>query len=61
MNFENVLKYLSNIFTVFKRSPKIVDEIAEKKDLKNKILEKKAELRRLRLQRKIDRLKKRLK
>ena len=60
MNFENILKYLSNIFTVFKRDPGLVEEIAEKRDIKNKVRSKKAEAKILRLEKKIHRRQKRL-
>jgi len=50
-----ILKSLAAIFTVFQPRPEIVEEKAEKRDIKNKTRAKRHELKRLRIQRKIDR------
>jgi len=61
---ENVLKYLSSLTTalasIFKRHPKIADEVAERKDIKNKRRSKKTELKNLKTDKKIQKAKKRL-
>jgi len=59
-NIENILKYLSGIFTVFKRHEGIAEEIVEKRDIKNKRRAKKVELKNLRTEKKIARVKKKL-
>ena len=50
-----MLKSLSSIFTVFKPRPEIVEEKAERRDIKNKTRAKRHELKRIKLQKKIDR------
>ena len=57
MKLEQILSYLSTILGVFKRDPGLVGEVAERKDIKNKRRSKKVELKNLRTQRKIDRIK----
>jgi len=59
-SIEKILKYLSSIFTVFKRDPRLVDEAAEKRDIKNKVRGKIAEAKILKIEKKIRRRKKRL-
>jgi len=60
MKIENILKYLAQISNIFKRSPAIAEEVAEKRDLKNKRREKKIKLKNLRTERKIRRIQKKL-
>jgi len=59
-SIEKILKYLSSIFTVFKRDPRLVDEVVEKRDIKNKVRGKRAEAKVLKIEKKIRRRKKRL-
>jgi hypothetical protein len=59
-SIENILKYLSGIFTVFKRHEAVVGEVVEKRDLKNKRRAKKIELRNLKTDKKIERQKRKL-
>jgi len=56
----DILKSLSNIFSVFKRHEAVAEEVAEKRDLKNKRREKINELKNLRTDRKIEKAKRRL-
>jgi len=60
----DILKYLSGITTalasIFKRNPKIADEVAERKDIKNKRRAKKTELKNLKTEKKIRKRKKKL-
>ena len=57
MDLESILKYLASIFNVFKRDPGLVGEVAEKRDIKNKVRSKRAEAKILRIERKINRRK----
>ena len=59
-SLENILKYLSGIFTVFKPHEKVAEERAGKKDLKNKRRAKKNELKNLRTDKKIEKAKRKL-
>jgi len=59
-SIEKILKYLSSIFTVFKRDPRLVDEVVEKRDIKNKVRGKRAEAKVLKIEKRIRRRKKRL-
>ena len=56
MKIEEILKYLSNIFTVFTPRTAIVNEKAEKRDIKNKVRAKKAEVKIIKLDKKLNRL-----
>jgi hypothetical protein len=55
MKIDSILKSLASIFQVFQPREAIVKEKAEKRDIKNETRKKKHELKRLRLQKKIDR------
>lgn len=55
MNWESIFKSIAAIAQVFKPREAIVQEKAEKRDIKNETRKKKHELKRLRLQKKIDR------
>jgi Asp-tRNA(Asn)/Glu-tRNA(Gln) amidotransferase C subunit len=61
MDLESILKYLSQIFNVFKRDPGLIEETAEKRDIKNKVRAKRAEAKILRIEKKIDRRKRKAK
>jgi hypothetical protein len=61
MDFESILKYLSSILNVFKRHPGLVEETAEKRDIKNKVRSKRAEAKILRIEKKIERRKRKAK
>lgn len=56
-NIEKIITSLAAIFSVFKRHPKVAEEKAERMDIKNKRRQKKNELRNLRTDKKIKRLK----
>lgn len=58
--FNQILKSLSGIFSVFKPREAIVKEKAEKRDIKNKTRGKRHELKQLKIQKKINRKKKKL-
>lgn len=55
MNWESILKSIASITSVFKPNESIVRERAEKRDIKNETRKKRHELKRLRIQKKIDR------
>ena len=55
MKIDSILKSLASIFQVFKPREAIVQEKAEKRDIKNETRKKRHELKRIKLQKKIDR------
>lgn len=57
MDVENILKYLSSIFGVFKIDPGLVEEAAEKRDIKNQVRAARAEAKILKINKRIDRRK----
>lgn len=55
-----LFEYIASIFKSAKRDPKVLEEVAEKKGIQNEVRSKKAELKKIRLEMRINRAKRRL-
>ena len=58
IDINSILQSLASIFSVFKPREAIIEEKAEHRDIKNKVFQKKAEVRIIKLNKRINKLNK---